>query len=431
MDVLNRLLKNDKTRRALTLSVLGIAFLCLGDSSPPIRPGESSFRVLPIATDETNGDEEERDETDDFSSYYDIARRMSKYLGGGRCEWTPPEKLDSSVPIQTTMLVSYPGSGKRLTWRLIEALTGDVAGDDWNHSEEGLHVTSLKTSYPHPEGDWSYGDQKKMHQSILLLRNPRYALPSFHTMRHELNFSDNFDDSHLRLNYTYTERSSVAEWENWRDHYFDMEMDRWGWVVEFWMQNGVRRGDGGALGWILRGDPGNERYYDPRCGRDIPDCRPVRVLSFEKFYDPLEGVAETSKLASAMVGLDGVGVIEEEGWPCVYHETLKKAETEPRFYNTNRDGYGPAREAKKFTHRQLYIMMTEIDRLRNQFADANYNAANRVSTNVLPDLLGILDGYYAEVAQEYYEEKALAEGRNETEGDIGPKPKYTVDDGQR
>ena len=50
-------------------------------------------------------------------------RYLSKDLGGGACEWLAPELLSNTLNT-TTLLAAYPGSGKRLTWRLLEALTG-------------------------------------------------------------------------------------------------------------------------------------------------------------------------------------------------------------------------------------------------------------------------------------------------------------------
>ena len=52
-------------------------------------------------------------------------RALSQYLGNGECEWLAPEKIEEENPMNTTtLLVSYPGSGKRLSWRILEALTG-------------------------------------------------------------------------------------------------------------------------------------------------------------------------------------------------------------------------------------------------------------------------------------------------------------------
>ena len=57
--------------------------------------------------------------------YGDSLRSLSQYLGNGQCEWLPPESLSETHTMNTTtLLVSYPGSGKRLAWRILEALTG-------------------------------------------------------------------------------------------------------------------------------------------------------------------------------------------------------------------------------------------------------------------------------------------------------------------
>jgi hypothetical protein len=54
-------------------------------------------------------------------------RYLSKNLGGGKCEWLPAKPLARNPINTTTLLASYPGSGKRLTWRILEALTGKAA----------------------------------------------------------------------------------------------------------------------------------------------------------------------------------------------------------------------------------------------------------------------------------------------------------------
>ena len=56
-------------------------------------------------------------------------RTLSKYHGNGECEWIAPEKLGDDPMNTTTLLVSYPGSGKRLAWRVLEALTGKFETD--------------------------------------------------------------------------------------------------------------------------------------------------------------------------------------------------------------------------------------------------------------------------------------------------------------
>lgn len=39
----------------------------------------------------------------------------------------------------------------------------------------------INSSWPHEEGKWSWG--KQMDQVLLLIRNPRRAIPSYQTLR--------------------------------------------------------------------------------------------------------------------------------------------------------------------------------------------------------------------------------------------------------
>eukprot|EP00957_Ditylum_brightwellii_P192740 14675868-Ditylum_brightwellii.AAC.1 len=71
-----------------------------------------------------------------WSKYFAPSRQRDRMMlrknEVGECEWTPPEPLDPNQNPARTLLVSYPGSGERLAWRIIEALTGTVVGDDWD-----------------------------------------------------------------------------------------------------------------------------------------------------------------------------------------------------------------------------------------------------------------------------------------------------------
>ena len=48
-------------------------------------------------------------------------------------------------------------------------------------------------------------------------------------------------------------------------------MDRWAWMIDFWMQGGRRRND----------DSGNE-FKDPNCAVETVDCFPKAIVQFEK-----------------------------------------------------------------------------------------------------------------------------------------------------
>lgn len=105
---------------------------------------------------------------------------------------------------------------------------------------------------------------------MLLLRNPRVAIPSYHTLRYEINYSSSWLESFLLKNNTYTERPSVDAWKSWRDLKFDLEIKLWGQVIDFWMKNGQRKG------------PNHGIYQDMHCIYNMDPCTPKAMNKFEK-----------------------------------------------------------------------------------------------------------------------------------------------------
>lgn len=304
----------------------------------------------------------------------DEKRELSKYLGDGKCEWEAPTKptIDHAVNT-TTLLTSYPGSGKRLTWRLLEALTGTQTGDDWDLSEHGLETLTIKTSYPHYEGNWSWGEN--MDQAIYLIRNPRWAIPSYHTMRYEIDYSTGWMHSYVHRNFTYTMRPDVAEWEWWREHKFEREIALWAEHIDFWLQDGFL-------------DEGTEQ--DEHCELDMPDCRPKAIVQFEKLYDPATGPGEVDKMADV---LDTVSLtVPPEGRSCVFNEVLKRKE----FYNDNRDKYGPSPLTKKFKDDQLMTIINEMKAVKEKYSVEPWNDEPNAMA-----IVAILTDYIADVSSEY------------------------------
>jgi len=310
-----------------------------------------------------------------------FGRYLSINLGNGECEWTAPVTDAIKPENTTTLLVSYPGSGKRLCWRVLEALTGYVSGDDWDLSEEGFDTLFIKTSYPHPEGLWGWGDS--MDQVILLIRNPRWALPSYHTMRYEIDFSNGWDESYSRIDYTYTMRPPVEMWIPWRNARFNTELDRWAWHIDFWMNDGLRRNDGS-----------NHSYKDSNCEINIKSCIPKTIIQFEKIVDLDEVVRtkELDKIGDVLDASPNVTVIANEARPCVYKKVSKRGE----FYNPNRDGSGPPTYDKTFTKEQVNAMKFQVHKLKEKYSFSPYKNVAHAQ-----DLVAILEEYHEQLSDEY------------------------------
>eukprot|EP00584_Thalassiosira_punctigera_P013878 CAMPEP_0172553928 /NCGR_PEP_ID=MMETSP1067-20121228/52451_1 /TAXON_ID=265564 ORGANISM="Thalassiosira punctigera, Strain Tpunct2005C2" /NCGR_SAMPLE_ID=MMETSP1067 /ASSEMBLY_ACC=CAM_ASM_000444 /LENGTH=148 /DNA_ID=CAMNT_0013342205 /DNA_START=24 /DNA_END=466 /DNA_ORIENTATION=+ len=77
----------------------------------------------------------------------DDRRSLSIALAHGGCQVTYAR--ESEVPIDPTWQASFPGSGARMTFNLIQALTGIHTNDDYNSHERGYErVVAVKTHYP-------------------------------------------------------------------------------------------------------------------------------------------------------------------------------------------------------------------------------------------------------------------------------------------
>lgn len=61
-------------------------------------------------------------------------RRMSLALSNGDCVIKPA--LKPTRPLAPTFTASYPGSGAKMTWNLVQALTGIVTGDEHRHNQQ-------------------------------------------------------------------------------------------------------------------------------------------------------------------------------------------------------------------------------------------------------------------------------------------------------
>lgn len=61
-------------------------------------------------------------------------RRMSLALSNGDCVIKPA--LKPTRPLAPTFTASYPGSGAKMTWNLVQALTGIVTGDEHRHNKQ-------------------------------------------------------------------------------------------------------------------------------------------------------------------------------------------------------------------------------------------------------------------------------------------------------
>ena len=111
-------------------------------------------------------------------------RVLSKALPNGGCKVTYAHLTENPIP--QTWQASFPGSGSRMTWSLVEALTGIKTNDDFDSHERGYeNVVAVKTHYPVKDAYNRFKDlDKTFSRAIVILRNPINAIPSYFNLQY-------------------------------------------------------------------------------------------------------------------------------------------------------------------------------------------------------------------------------------------------------
>ena len=141
-------------------------------------------------------------------------RRLATALPDGGCHLTLPVKPQPGTPI--TYAASYPGCGARMTWNLVEALTGLQSGDDWNNNGRGSEVATVKTHYPNSNGVLPEFDEK-IGRAFIVIRNPIKSIPSLFNHIYEIR-------NHIPV---HTTKAPVEEWVKWRNAYWETEIEEY------------------------------------------------------------------------------------------------------------------------------------------------------------------------------------------------------------
>ena len=153
-------------------------------------------------------------------------RRMSLALPEGDCVIRPA--LKPTRPLAPTFTASYPGSGAKMTWNLVQALTGIVTGDEHRHNDQAWsEAVTVKVHYPHMQGnpavaETSNGDFPRV---VLILRHPADALPGFHNFLYE--YERGLPD--------HSSRAPLSAWLEWRDGNFAEQIQAWEDHTSYWM----------------------------------------------------------------------------------------------------------------------------------------------------------------------------------------------------
>lgn len=205
-------------------------------------------------------------------------RRLSEALPNGGCHLTWPVKPPPGVAI--TYAASYPGCGARMTWNLVEALTGMWTGDDWNNNGRGDEVITVKTHYPQSNGILVEFDEK-IQRGFIVIRNPMKSIPSFFNHIYEMR-------NHLPV---HSERAPVEEWVKWRNAYLVEEIAEYKKFICYWM----------------------DRYTSEN----------RLLMTYEGLTDDLIGAEVARGLNDFLGQVPGVTAIADESVPCIWRAVVK------------------------------------------------------------------------------------------------------------
>jgi len=214
-------------------------------------------------------------------------RSLSISLPNGGCEIT--KAIPTEHPISPIWQASFPGCGSRMTWHLVQALTGIKTNNDRNSNGWGYtNVVAAKTHYPFIRDTmFEELDPKYFHRAMLILRNPVHAIPSYFNAQYE-------ELNHLS---THTVRAPNEEWVKYRDADFASRLLKYEQHAIYWM----------------------EKYYYSSSDHGRNN---LLFLSYEALTDGTFGPNVAGQIADFLRQGEGVNVIEPESVPCIWQTVV-------------------------------------------------------------------------------------------------------------
>ena len=246
---------------------------------------------------------------------------------------------------------SYPGSGAKLTWKLVRAITGAFTGDDHDHNgrvKRGVVVT-VKTHFPAhtPPEVMDKPQLEILRRAILLVRNPLSAIPSFHNFIYE-------QENGLRNHST---RAPIEVWIKWRNEQFEAEIQRWVDHIKYWVD---------------------------RCPPQVQGK--IHLLPFEDLVSDEKGVETLGALANFLAG-GGEDIASrispKDQFPCIWDLFVKgNVPGEKARRHSHRSG-GPS--SYPYTEDQLHFALLSLRNLQQEQGN-NFPALSTLLGRYIQDM---------------------------------------------
>jgi len=195
----------------------------------------------------------------------------------------------SEIPITPAWQASFPGSGSRMTWSLVQALTGIRTTDDYNSTGLGYeNVVTVKTHYPvkNARGRFDRLDAQFGTRAVVVLRNPIFSIPSYFNLMYE----------HKNNLPNHSTRGPPNAWLKYREHDghgFEVQLPMFEQFVSYWMEK-------------------------------FPDRQNMLLVAYEDLTDDEVGPAMALKIANFLGQTEGVNPVDESTIPCIWYKAVKQ-----------------------------------------------------------------------------------------------------------
>jgi hypothetical protein len=288
---------------------------------------------------------DEAADADDYADYYDQVPPPSN------CSLLPENKV-STKPL---WVASFPGSGAELFRELVTSITGQKTADGafqgdchdavtckthWPVMSGGKFQDPMEPSSMEPSS--LFGRQRQQQHygksSILLLRNPRHALPSWYNQVHEVRVGKEL----------HSQQAPQASWERWRgnkpkSYMLGNRMAQWKDLILYWVEH--------------------HNYHV-----DL-------IVPYEKLVHEKTGPAILQKVANVLSGEKVLTVAKPADIPCLWKYTVQTKKSMKRSSHK----YEPAYTLRH--QKQMLLMLEDV----------------MESVSYLPELVQIIKGYQQDV----------------------------------
>jgi hypothetical protein len=252
-----------------------------------------------------------------------------------------PETKVSTNPL---WVASFPGSGAELFRELVTSITGQATADGAFQGDCHDAVT-CKTHWPTMSGgkfqdpkQSSFKQTKFGKSSILLLRNPRHALPSWYNQIYEVRVGADF----------HSKQAPQASWERWRgnkpkSYMLGNRMAQWKNLILYWVEH-------------------SQYHVD-------------LIVPYEKLVKEATGPAILQKVADVLSNENVATVAKPADIPCLWKYTVQEKKSMKRSSHKYEPAY-----TMRHQKQMLYMLDDVMDKVSH-----------------LPELVLIIKGYRQDV----------------------------------